>query len=209
MIRVTMLNGNDNSFTEMNRIRQVKSVAHLIAGNDALVQGGTVHQERVILHSPRMVEIVFAAGSVKARRPGIFIDKNHLVAFPPPAALEVRYRQITSNVVSLTFGLQDDVVATRIQVRDVDLRTIYLQARRPARTRVFPAPMSVKIGYRLRQRFSVKFIVDVKVLAVGNIILILDYDFSLPLKRHWEIAIKSCTASESVAFLGFARNRNG
>ena len=103
MIGVTMFKRYDDSFGEMNRIRQVKSVAHLIAGNDALVQGGTVHQERVILHSPRMVEIVFTAGSVKARRPGIFIDKNHLVAFPPPAALEVRDRQITPNVVSPDF----------------------------------------------------------------------------------------------------------
>src|ERR1700758_2906281 len=107
-----------------------------------------------------MVEIVFTAGPVEARRPGIFINKNHLVAFPPPAALEVQYGQIAAYIVSLTIGLQDHIVTTRIQVRDIDLRTIRLQTRRPALTRVFPMPMSMKISYRLRQRFPIELIVD-------------------------------------------------
>src|SRR5262249_17304571 len=130
------------------------------------------------------------------------------VSFPPPAALEVRYRQITTNIVSLALGLQNDIIAVRIQVYDADLRAIYLQPMRPTLARVFPVPMSVKISDRLRQWFPIELIVNVKVLAVGNIILVFDYDFGLLLKRHWEIAIQGCTPPESVAFLRFARNCN-
>src|SRR6266566_1299853 len=108
MIGMTVFKRYYNSFGEMNRIRQVKSVAHLISGNDAFVQGGTVHQEGVILHSPRVIEIVFTAGPMKARGPRILVDKNHLVALPPPATLKMRDRQVAPYIVSPAFGLEDD-----------------------------------------------------------------------------------------------------
>src|ERR1700730_443592 len=107
MVGMTVFDGYGDSLGEMDRIHQVKSVAHLIAGNDAFVQGRAVHQEGVILHSPRVIKIVFTACPMKARRPRILIDKNHLVAFAPPTSLKVRDRKVTSHIVSPAPRLED------------------------------------------------------------------------------------------------------
>src|ERR1700738_945416 len=114
MIGMTVFKRYYDSFGEVNRIRQVKSVAHLISGNETFVQGRTVHQEGVILHPPREVEILFTPGPMKGRRPRILVDKNHLVALPPPATLKVCDRQVAPYIVSPAFGLENDVITRSI-----------------------------------------------------------------------------------------------
>jgi hypothetical protein len=149
-----------------------------------------------------MTEIVFAARSMKARRPLlVVVYVDHFVSFAPPASLKMRDGKITSDVVTAPLGFEDDIVAIPIQVRDVHFWAIDLKLRRPALTRIYTMPMRVKIRDRLWQRFAIEFIVNVEVLRVRDIVLILESNPRLLLEWHREVAVEGCASTESMPFL--------
>jgi len=74
--------------------------------------------------------------------------------------LEVSDRQIAAYIVSRTFGLEDDVVTFRIQVRYVHLWAVHLEFWCPTPTGIFSAPMREEICYWLRNGLRIKVVVD-------------------------------------------------
>jgi hypothetical protein len=67
--------------------------------------------------------------------------------------------------------------------------------------------MSMEISHRLRKRLWIELIINAKVLAVRDVVLVFYYNSGLVLKRHREIAIQSRTTPETMTFLWFAGNR--
>ena len=92
---------------------ELLSFPHGIAG---IAMNLEEDQVGVVLHSPGVIEIVFTAGPMKARRLGILIDEDHLVAFTPPGVGVLQHAQGDAHQVAAAARLQVDVVQLAVRV---------------------------------------------------------------------------------------------
>jgi hypothetical protein len=107
---MAVLDGHFDLLLESHRVLKVVHIAGLVAAGLALMNRAAVAQVGVGLHAPGLIEVVLAAGAMQVRRPLVAIHPDHVVAFAPPGALDVRDREIAAQVMAAALGLQNHVV---------------------------------------------------------------------------------------------------
>ena len=185
---------------EADRIGDVPTVRDLESIRIPLVDDGPEERIRVALHSPCVVEVVFGAGAVKARG-FLAVDEEHVVAFAPPASLEMLHGEVASHVMPLALDIEYRVVVLALEVGDVvDLGRIHLQVRPPAVAWVLAMPSRVEVGGVFRKRLVVHFVIDVEVQNKWQLVLVDDLDLRLLVEGHGEVAGHG---ARSAVFSGF------
>ena len=184
----------------MEAIRHLKSVRITFMHNSS--------KERICisLHTPGVVEIVFCAGAIQGRI--LFaINEEHVITFAPPASLVVLYSQVTANVMSGAFYIQNRVIIFAFKIGYVvDFRAVGLQIWAPAFARIFSSPTGMKIGSIFIQRFFIHFIVNVEIQNKRNVILIHNFKLCLLIERHWEVTGYGTRGTISAGFFRFQGN---
>ena len=110
MIAVPVLNRHLNLLFKPHGIGQMKNIRRLIPTRIPLVNRRPIHQKRIILHPPRLIEIIFATSTVQLRRPLVPIHPDHIIALAPPCSLKIRHRQIAPNIMPDPCRLQNHVI---------------------------------------------------------------------------------------------------
>lgn len=97
-------------FVEAHGIRKLPAVADLVVGHVLFVNDSSAEGIRGLLHASALREIIVSTSAVHARRPSVFVDEDHVVAFAPPRALEVRDAVVAANVLASALRLPNNVV---------------------------------------------------------------------------------------------------
>src|SRR5258706_12027663 len=109
--------------------------------------------------------------------------------------------------MTLPFSFQNHVIPFAIQVGDVHLRTIHLEIWSPAVTWILTPPPRMKIGGVLAQWLAIQFIINMKVLPIGNIILVFYFDACSFLERHREVTVHRSVTAKPILFFGLDGRR--
>ena len=117
---MAVLNCHPNFLLKTDRIFEMINVGCLVSIGIVFVDRRTVVRERVLLHAPRLIQVIFSTCAVQIGRPLVAINPNHIVAFAPPRVLEVGNREIASDVMPPAFGGQDKVVILPREAFSVD-----------------------------------------------------------------------------------------
>lgn len=184
MIRMPVLHGDFDPLVEPHGIGKVPAIGYLVRRHFSFVNDSTCKWEGIVLHGPCLAEIVLATGTVHRRRPGVIIDKDHIIAFTPPRPLKMIHGVVTADVSSRTGRLEKDIVPFAVEIGHVSFQGVRLQIRRsPSRCRVLTSPMGVEEERIVAVRPRLQLVVDVEVLEVGHVVLILDFDASTLVER--------------------------
>src|SRR5262245_34600311 len=122
---VTGLDRDPNRLLEANRVFDVEAVHRVLPAPrpcvGAAVHGDAVIRRRVFLRRAEGgVEVVLGAGAVQARRPGLAVDEDHVVALAIPVvylALEDVDVEVAADVMAAPGDVENDVVALAGQIR--------------------------------------------------------------------------------------------
>src|SRR5581483_6760387 len=206
---------------EPDRVLDVEAVERVLAAPRPRF-GPAVHGQAVVrgavllLRAEGGAEVVLGPGAVEARRPGLAVDEDHVVALAVPVvhlALEDVDVQVAADVVPVAARVQDDVVALAGQVRTppravgreretraggtiravaVVLPPVAALARRPG-GRVLPVPRRVEARVGGIDR-GVLLVVDVEEEDALRRALVLDLEARAGRERHREPAVEPAPA---------------
>lgn len=179
-----MLHSNLDFCIESHRIREMPAIRYLIMGHLAFVHNSSRERKRIVLHSESLTEIIFSSCAVHWRGPRIVVDKDHIVAFSPPRALEVIDGVIAAYIHPRASCFENNVVVFPIEIRNLCFQRVRLEIRRrPSGSRVLAFPVCMEEKCTIRMWGCLNFVVYVKVLKVCNIILILNFNSSTGIER--------------------------
>ncbi len=185
---MAVLDAHPDRLLEDHRIGEVVAVdgdplvvAHVRAG---MVAHPAVGKGVLDLHAPGVREVILTPGAVHIGRPLLAVDHDHIVAFAPPAAVEVMHAQVAADVVPAALRLQDQVV---VLVGEVHLWVGALVGRR--RAGVAAPPVGVEAA--LVDRGGIEHVVvHVEVPRPHrHLPLVRHGDAGLGGERHWEVAV--------------------
>ena len=146
---------------------------------------------------------------MQVRGPLVSIYPDHVVTFSPPGSLKIRYRQITSDVVTSAAGLQDDVIVIPSQltlVDDIGIGRIDLDLVSPSPEGIGPAKLGVKIP-AVWLRLAKGLIVNVEVLLVRLFAFVDQLDNGTFFERHACVAVQCTSLVELVVVSSGCRKK--
>ena len=188
----------------------MKHIRRLIPARIPLVNRRPIHQKRIILHSPRLIEIILAPCTVQLRRPLVPIHPDHIIALAPPRPLKIRHRQIASNIVSDPCRLQNRVIAIPrlpLNIANIRLWRIHANFVPPTIAGIFPVKLRVKIRRIFAPRIVVQLVIHVKILSIRLIALIRHLNARRNIKRHKQITIQRGIGHKLILALCIGRRR--
>ena len=103
---------------KIDRVFDVEAV-HGVAAGPVPIALLRIADERIVeffLEHPRVVEIVFHAGSIDGGTSGVAINEKHVVAFTPPSGRESEDVQDCSYILTLALRFHENVVILAINV---------------------------------------------------------------------------------------------
>ena len=181
---MAVLDADFDRFPERDRIGNVEPVDRATRAEIEPLADRTAIEEAVDLtHTPGITEIIFATGTDEPRLT-LAVDPDEIVALTPPAGSLVGDGEIAADVVSATFGLQQEVIlrAVEVDVVEIDLGT-----------RPFLTVAGVKIE-RILGKSGKTLVVDVRVEGPDGLRpLVFDFQSSGSPKRHGPETIAGAT----------------
>ena len=146
-----------------------------------------------------MVKIILSTCSINARF-FFIIDQNHVVAFSPPASLEMKYRKITTDIMTTSFCVQHQEILFPVKIRNtVNFRRVYAKIISPSTAWQITSPSGLKIS-NIRSFFMIKLIINMEKQTKWSFIFIDHLYFGPFVKRHRKITIHRSSSTKSQLF---------
>ena len=143
-----------------------------------------------------MVKIILCTSSINTWF-FFIINQNHVIAFAPPAALEMKHRKITTNIMTTAFCIQHQEILFTVKIRNtVYFRRVYAKIISPATAWHITSPCCLKIS-NIRSLFVIKFIINMEKQSKWSFIFIDNFYFGPFVKRHRKIAVHGSRSTKS------------
>ena len=146
-----------------------------------------------------MVKIILSTCSINARF-FFIIDQNHVVAFSPPASLEMKYRKITTDIMTASFCIQHQEILFPVKIRDtVYFRRVYTKIISPSTAWHITSPCCLKVS-NIWSFFMIKLIINMEKQSKWSFIFIDHFYFCPFVKRHRKITIHRSSPTKGQLF---------